>query len=162
GLRLPTEAEWELAAAASETRADGNADPSFREAILRWYSTPNQTLPDVPHGRANFYGVHDLHGVIWEWVEDFATAGLADEAQRGNFCGGTSARAGDNTDYPAFMRAALRSSLETSYTIANLGFRCAADATATTTTTRAQSLYDLDLALTDQHGAALTLSALRG
>jgi sulfatase modifying factor 1 len=133
GLRLPTEAEWELAAAASETRANGASDPGFRERILRWYSTPVATLPDVPHAPANVYGVHDLHGVIWEWVLDFNASAIATDGSGGSqFCGSAGTRTGDNTDYPAFMRVALRSSLKASYTLANLGFRCAADALADT------------------------------
>jgi formylglycine-generating enzyme required for sulfatase activity len=128
GLRLPTEAEWELAAAASETRVQGAADPRVRERILRWYSAPNTDLPDVPHTLANLYGVHDLHGVIWEWVLDFSASTIAaDDSGRNQFCGSSGTSSGDNTDYPAFMRAALRSSLKANYTLANLGFRCAAD-----------------------------------
>ncbi|MDP2703207.1 MAG: SUMF1/EgtB/PvdO family nonheme iron enzyme, partial [Candidatus Rokubacteria bacterium] len=37
GKRLPTEAEWELAAAAGDTSPDGAAEPGFRERILAWY-----------------------------------------------------------------------------------------------------------------------------
>jgi formylglycine-generating enzyme required for sulfatase activity len=128
GLRLPSEAEWELAAAASETRANDAADARVRERLLRWYSTPNDQLPDVPHAPANVFGIHDLHGVIWEWVLDFNASSAIADAKGTRFCGSSGTSNGDTTDYPAFMRAALRSSLEASYTLANLGFRCAADA----------------------------------
>jgi formylglycine-generating enzyme required for sulfatase activity len=133
GLRLPAEAEWELAAAASETRRDARRDPEFSKRLLSWYATPNRTLPDLPYGTANVYGVHDLHGVVWEWVVDFNNAVVvADsrkdgESVRDRFCGGGALLAGDKSDYAAFMRYAMRGSLEAHYTTDNLGFRCAAD-----------------------------------
>ncbi len=134
GMRLPLEAEWELAAKASRTRRDGSGDRVQRQAQLDWYAAPRGELPDVPHGHANAYGVHDLHGVIWEWVEDFNNAvALGDTRDQGDsasdrFCGGSALRASDVDDYVAFMRVAMRSSLQAPYTSALLGFRCAADA----------------------------------
>jgi sulfatase modifying factor 1 len=135
-LRLPTEAEWELAAAASATRKDARSDAKQRAALLDWYANPNPELPDVPHGPANLYGIHDLHGVIWEWVLDFNNAiSVSDSRDQGDkkndrFCGGGALLASDTTNYPAFMRAAMRSSLEAHYTSHNLGFRCARTADA--------------------------------
>ena len=41
------------------------------------------------------------------------------------FCGGAAAGVADPTDYPAFMRYAMRASLKADYTADNLGFRCA-------------------------------------
>ena len=90
-------------------------------------------LPDVPHGESNFYGVHDLHGVVWEWVEDFNNAAVVSDSReqgdetRGRFCGGGALQATDTRDYPTFMRLAMRGSLEARYTTSNLGFRCAVD-----------------------------------
>ena len=48
-----------------------------------------------------------------------------DDAQ---FCGGGATGVRDATDYPAFMRYALRASLKAAYSQDNLGFRCAGDA----------------------------------
>jgi formylglycine-generating enzyme required for sulfatase activity len=133
-MRLPLATEWELVAAASRTRRDGSKQAAHRRAILDWYGKPRATLPDVPSGPANFYGAHDLHGVVWEWVEDFNEAVItADtreqgENERDRFCGAGAAIArGDAADYAAFMRVAMRSSLQAHYTGALLGFRCAAD-----------------------------------
>ncbi|HVU08122.1 MAG TPA: formylglycine-generating enzyme family protein [Verrucomicrobiae bacterium] len=131
--RLPTIAEWELAANASATRADGENDPQFKAEILKWYceSSATEFLP-VGVGGKNFYGVRDLHGLVWEWTADFNSAILSgdsrdDGADAKLFCGAgaQSARAVD--DYPAFMRFAFRSSLKADYCIHNLGFRCAKD-----------------------------------
>ena len=134
GRRLPTVAEWEYAAQASPARADGENDPEFKSKILEWYSTPTPLrLPAVGAGRTNLWGIHDLHGLVWEWVSDFNTAMVTGESRgdtgldRDLFCGSGSLGASDRTNYPAFMRYGFRSSLKASYTVPNLGFRCAKD-----------------------------------
>ncbi len=131
GMRLPTEAEWEKAAAASRDRADGNADPAWRTEILSLYSRPNDPhLANVGVSRPNFWGLYDMHGLVWEWVSDFGNAVLAfgSGSDRLRFCGSAGAGATDATDFAAFERVAFRSSLHASYAIRSLGFRCAADA----------------------------------
>jgi formylglycine-generating enzyme required for sulfatase activity len=47
--------------------------------------------------------------------------------ERNLFCGSGSVSAKDREDYAAFMRLGFRSSLGASYTVPNLGFRCAKD-----------------------------------
>jgi formylglycine-generating enzyme required for sulfatase activity len=129
-MRLPTEAEWERAAAASRTRADGSADAAWRAEILRAYSRPSPArLPRVAQDPPNFWGIHDLHGVVWEWVLDYASAvsSFASGSDRLRFCGAAGSAASDATDFAAFERVAFRSSLHADYTLRGLGFRCAAD-----------------------------------
>lgn len=129
-MRLPTEAEWELAARADEHVADAHRDRAFVARILDFYTRPHAALDDVGQTTSNLYGLRDLHGLIWEWVEDFnASMVSADDRARGDaqstrFCGGASIGAEDVADYAAFMRYAFRSSLRASYTVHNLGFRC--------------------------------------
>ena len=134
GKRLPTVAEWEYAASASTNRPDGESDPEFKRQVLAWYSTPSlQTLPAVGAGGSNFWGIHDLHGLVWEWVTDFSTAMVTGDARgdgdpsRQLFCGTGSQGARNAENYPAFMRYAFRSSLNAAYCVHNLGFRCAKD-----------------------------------
>ena len=134
GKRLPTVAEWEYAAAASPTRGDGENDATFKRQIADWYSTPTPTkISSVGGNHANLWGVHDLHGLVWEWVADFSTAMVTGDARgdtgldRQLFCGAGSQNAKNVENYPAFMRYGFRSSLKADYCVHNLGFRCAKD-----------------------------------
>jgi formylglycine-generating enzyme required for sulfatase activity len=103
--------------------------------VLGWYAKPSVELPDVPQGPANVYGVRDLHTAVWEWVLDFGDTMIASDSRtQGDgpsfqTCGSAARIAGDGMDYAAFMRVAMRSSLQASYTGSHLGFRCAADLT---------------------------------
>jgi sulfatase modifying factor 1 len=135
GKRLPTEAQWEFAAAASQKSADGSAEPGFRERTLVWYSRPaSARLPAVGRGAPNFWGVFDLNGLVWEWVLDFNSTLVSGDSRTGasadrmQFCGAGALAAGDKRDYAGFMRLAFRGSLEARYTTSALGFRCARDA----------------------------------
>jgi formylglycine-generating enzyme required for sulfatase activity len=130
GKRLPTEGEWERVAAASRTAADGSTDSAWRAELLAEYSRPAPArLPRVGGRAPNFYGVFDMHGLVWEWVLDFndASAAFASGSDRLRFCGASGASARDATDFVAFERVALRSSLRARFVLENLGFRCAAD-----------------------------------
>ncbi len=133
GKRLPTVTEWEYAAAASPTRPDGENDVEFRKQILAWYSMPTpENLRPVGTGRVNYFRVHDLHGLVWEWVADFSSGpATIDVREAGSesdlYCGGGSQGASDVGNYAAFMRFGFRSSLKADYTVHNLGFRCARD-----------------------------------
>lgn len=136
GKRLPSTAEWELAAGAGYTRPDGRNDEQLNHDLYAWLARPVPDIqPAVARGRPNFYGVHDLHGLVWEWVDDFNSAMVTGESrgdsglERDLFCGAGSVGAKDTTDFAAFMRLALRSSLKANNTTTALGFRCAKDPT---------------------------------
>jgi formylglycine-generating enzyme required for sulfatase activity len=107
GGRLPTEAEWELAAA-------GTPDD------LAWYEAPAPaTLPAVG-GAPDARGISDLHGLVWEWVEDFGASGVG-VAQ----CG--AATPAEPVASTIYLRYAFRTSLDATFAIGSLGFRCAYD-----------------------------------
>ncbi len=134
GGRLPTTAEWELAAGAGFATANGAKEREFTVALARWSSTPTPAvMPVVGAGRANFFGLHDLHGLVWEWTSDFNSALVSGDArgdsglERGLFCGAGAVGASDPSNFSAFMRFGFRSSLKAAYTVHNLGFRCAYD-----------------------------------
>jgi formylglycine-generating enzyme required for sulfatase activity len=79
--RLPTEAEWEYAARAGTTTPfwtgdcihtdqanyDGNYDYNgcgAKTGVHRGQTVPAGSLP------ANAFGLHEIAGNVWEWVED--------------------------------------------------------------------------------------------
>jgi formylglycine-generating enzyme required for sulfatase activity len=131
--RLPTVAEWEYAASASATRPDGDKDVGFKRQLLEWYTTPARKLSPVGAGPKNYWGVADLHGLVWEWVADFNAAMVTGDSRADSgldkrlFCGAGAQNAADRKDFAAFMRYGFRSSLKADYTVHNLGFRCAKD-----------------------------------
>ncbi|HEY2406609.1 MAG TPA: formylglycine-generating enzyme family protein [Polyangiaceae bacterium] len=134
GARLPAEAEWEYAASAGEKQADGANEPGFADKILSWYAQPApNVLPTVGRSRPNYFGVRDLHGLVWEWVLDFNGTLLTSDSRTAKgsdvqaFCGAGAFGFRDSRNYAAFMRAAFRSSLSANYTARSLGFRCARD-----------------------------------
>ena len=134
GKRLPTEAEWELAAAAGRQGPDGHAEPGFDARALVAATTPvDAGRRRVGQDAPNFWGIHDLHGLVWEWVFDFNGTLVTGDSREGKsadtlrFCGVGALAAGDKSDYAGFLRAAFRSALEARYTPASLGFRCARD-----------------------------------
>ena len=129
--RLPTWTEWEYAAAADETRVDARSDPQWRARILDWYSRPSgHALDDVAQGPATVHGIHDLHTLVWEWVEDHgALLVSSDNREQGDpdllkFCGAGALSMRDRENYAVLMRIAMLSSLRAADTTANLGFRC--------------------------------------
>ena len=124
GKRLPTLAEWEYA-------ADGS-NPETIHLLLDWYGkTGDHPLDSIGKNKANKFGLYDMHGLIWEWVEDFNSVMISSDSRtkgdrtNGLFCGGGSVNAVDSKDYATFMRYGFRSGLHGNYCVNSLGFRCA-------------------------------------
>ena len=135
GGRLPTTHEWEFAARASRTRTDAFRDPAFNRELLALQQARSgrDALPTVGRTWTDARGVHDLHGVVWEWTDDFNNtmltgAGRDDQGiDRGLFCAAGSVDASDRSDYVAFLRYGFRAGLEGTDVGPQLGFRCAWD-----------------------------------
>lgn len=132
GGRLPTWHEWEYVAAADATERDARDKPEWRQKILGWYSqTGGRSLPDVGRHSPNAWGVRDMHGLVWEWTEDFNALLVSSDnrvqtgADRLEFCGAGAATMEEKENYAVLMRTAMLSSLEGFATTRNLGFRCA-------------------------------------
>jgi formylglycine-generating enzyme required for sulfatase activity len=79
GMRLPTEAEWEYAYRAGSTTAfhgftgylNGTNDDTLVGNVA-WYNLNSigQTRP-VGGKAGNGFGLHDMAGNVWEWVNDW-------------------------------------------------------------------------------------------
>jgi predicted secreted Zn-dependent protease len=68
--RLPTEAEWEFAA-----RAQAAGDPYGPLDQIAWYSANSSGRTHVvAQKRANNFGLYDMLGNVWEWVQDWYDA----------------------------------------------------------------------------------------
>ena len=133
GKRLPTVDEWEYAAMANETIPDARTLKTYNEFILSWYEKPKTFNNEIGSTFKNYWGIYDLHGLVWEWTFDFNSVLVSGESRKdvdndsNLFCGSAAIGATDLMNYAAFMRYAIRGSSKAKYTMRNLGFRCVKD-----------------------------------
>lgn len=131
GKRLPTTDEWEYAGMADAKGRDGRGRPEFNKYILSWYERPSTRNNEIGSTFKNYWGVWDLHGLVWEWTHDFNSILISGESRKdvdtdsSAFCGSAAVNASDLMNYAAFMRYAFRGSLKANYSVNTLGFRCA-------------------------------------
>jgi formylglycine-generating enzyme required for sulfatase activity/predicted Ser/Thr protein kinase len=139
GYRLPTEAEWEYACRAGTTTAfafgpslstatanfDGSAvyNGSSKGASLR------RTTP-VGGYSPNRFGLHDMHGNVWEWCGDFYDDKYYKKSPENDPPGPPEAadrviRGGGWYGFPRNCRSAYRFRYSPGYRINFLGFRVA-------------------------------------
>ncbi|MCC6930609.1 MAG: formylglycine-generating enzyme family protein [Gemmatimonadaceae bacterium] len=133
GARLPTSAEWELAASRFQ-RALGPSPERLQAHLLSTYGAQSSGAANPTARLVSDDGVVGLHGGPWEWVDDFNAVVTSGESRGdgtpddGLFCAGGAALTADPGNYAAFMRYAVRGSLRGTYALATLGFRVARDA----------------------------------
>jgi formylglycine-generating enzyme required for sulfatase activity len=68
---LPAEAQWECACRGNSQTEYSNGDGEAALAEVGWYeeNAENCTKP-VRERAANAFGLHDMHGNVWEWCLD--------------------------------------------------------------------------------------------
>ena len=131
--RLLSEAEWEYAARAGSTTkySWGNAIGTNRANCHgdycgdRW----DETAP-VGSFTPNGFGLYDMHGNVWEWVEDcsndtYSGAPADGSVWRSGDCAKRVLRGGSWVKLPRDLRAARRSRVTTGIRLSSLGFRVA-------------------------------------
>jgi len=131
--RLPNEAEWEYAARAdTQTRwCFGDDESALGE--YAWYSQ-NAGRKTQPVGKLkpNPWGLYDVHGNVWEWVQDCwhdSYTGAPDDGvpwESGD-CDRRVLRGGSWCNLPEDLRSAYRYRYTLDYRDFYLGFRLAQD-----------------------------------
>jgi formylglycine-generating enzyme required for sulfatase activity len=125
--RLPTEAEWEYAVRAGSTTAYSFGDSTSQLGQYAWHDG-NAGGATHPVGRLqpNAWGLHDMHGNVWEWVQDwkgtYPSGTVTDPT--GPQSGSYRVSRGGSWNYAArYCRSANRDDFAPAYRHFYLGFR---------------------------------------
>jgi formylglycine-generating enzyme required for sulfatase activity len=135
GYRLPTESEWEYACRAgtatpfstgsniTTAQANYNGDYPYNGNAKGTY---REKTTEAGTFAANRWGLHDMHGNVWEWCWDWygSYPSGAQSTPDGAVSGARRVgRGGSWILYGRILRSAYRGSYTPSYRYNNLGFR---------------------------------------
>ena len=130
--RLPSEAEWEYAARAGGKGRWSFGDDESQLGAHAWFSanSDGKTHP-VGQKKASVIGLHDMHGNVWEWVQDVWHENYQGAPSDGSawLSGGDQARrvvrSGAWGDSPGGLRSAFRYHYAPGNRNINIGMRIA-------------------------------------
>lgn len=120
--RLPTEAEWEYAC-----RAGTSGDYAGDLDSMAWYDkNSGGNLHEIGTKSQNMWGLYDMHGNVWEWVQDWYgdyTSGSVTDPTGPSTGSSRVFRGGSWNSIAEIVRSAFRSYASPSYRGYTLGFR---------------------------------------
>jgi len=129
GYRLPTEAQWEYACRAGSTTAWHFGNTQTVLGNYAWYmNNSNSRTHQVGLKLSNDFGLHDMHGNVWEWCWDWYTASYNNAGGNANPLGPTAGtnrliRGGSWINSAENTRSANRFSDYPGSRYGNVGFR---------------------------------------
>lgn len=128
--RLPTEAEWEYACRAGTTTRYSFGDDIRNLNTYAWYNEDFATGSTHPVGqkRPNPWGLYDVHGNVWEWVndyysEDYYAVSPSVDPQGADTGSQRAVRGGSWHSTAIAWRSTFRKSYEADYRGISIGFR---------------------------------------
>ncbi len=136
--RLPTEAQWEYACRAGAKTQYGFGDDDARLSVHAWWggffngnAKDEQYAHEVGRKRPNAWGLHDMHGNVWEWCLDWYESDYYKNSPVSDPTGPRSGqvrvyRGGGWHDYASSCRSANRFRNSPADRYGSLGFRVAA------------------------------------
>jgi formylglycine-generating enzyme required for sulfatase activity len=154
-FRLPTEAEWELAARGADAKnkyswgngvpqiaqggniADASLKAVYTDLRMIWRAYDDNFVYTAPVGKfgANVNGLYDMTGNVWEWCNDWYNETEYQRKENNNPAGPPSGkeraiRGGSWSDSPEKLRVAYRRGMPPAFRSNNLGFRVVAVASS--------------------------------